>query len=262
MKKFIIGLSSLVVLDLYFNITTHFISNSVIQFFCLLLFFPIASWFAKINGLKGLKGIGLRRGQNGLKHFLVSFAIGFTCWTFLYLTYWQLGKFEIIGIKTGFSAFSTLVQVLVGFFLGSFINDIITRGYILNLLKGKISPFLIATISISIYAIDDFWNGDLSLMNFIFSIILGCSFTYAFLKTGSIWANTGIHFGLNVGYGMIYGLSGQYGGGIILTEKGEINPLVNNIVVLTAASIVFVLVFLYYRKKDKIIASNTAQSIG
>ncbi|WP_066287612.1 CPBP family intramembrane glutamic endopeptidase [Bacillus sp. FJAT-29937] len=250
MKRFIIGISGFLFLNIYFNGTTHFISNSVIQFICLLLFFPIASFVAKINGFPGLKGIGLVKTRHWMRHFIVSFFIGFGFWALMYIAYWELGKFEIIGIKTGIEAISIIVQVLVGFFLGSIINDLITRGYVLNLLKGKIPAYALAGISICIYAVDDFWNGDLTTTNFVFSIILGCSFTYSFLKTGSVWANTGIHFGLNVAYGIIYGLSGEYGGGLILTVKGEINPILNNFIVLAAATIMFLAVFLYYRKKS------------
>ncbi|WP_335489417.1 class I SAM-dependent methyltransferase [Bacillus sp. JJ1773] len=65
-----------------------------------------------------------------------------------------------------------------------------------------------------------------------------------------MWANTGIHFGLNVAYGIIYGLSGEYGDGLILTVKGEINPVLNNFIVLAAATIMFLAVFLYYRNKS------------
>ena len=219
MKKFTVGLCGFLVLNIYFNTTTHFVSNSIGQFIGLLLFFPIASFIAKLNGLPGLKGLGLVKGQNGLKYFMVSFVFGFGCWIIMYMTYWQLGKFDFYGIKTGFGALSTVGQILNGFFFGSLINDIITRGYVLNLLKGKLPTYFTAVISIIIYALDDFWNGDLTLVNFVFSIILGCSLTYAFFKTGSVWANTGIHFGLNTAYGLIYGLTGQVGEDCFLLKK-------------------------------------------
>lgn len=256
MKKIIRSVIGFLFLNIYFNGTTHFISNSVIQFICLLLFFPIAAIIARFNGLPGLKGIGLIRNQNWLRHFTVSFFIGFGIWANMYMTYWLLGKFEITGIKTGSEAFSTIIQVFVGFLFGSLINDLITRGFVLNVLKRKLPTFLIAGISICIYALDDFWNGDLTGINFVFSIILGCSLTYSFLKTGTVWANTGIHFGLNVAYGLIFGLSGQYGGGLIMTEKGEITPLLNNIIVLSAAAILFLAVFLYYRNKGNAALGN------
>jgi membrane protease YdiL (CAAX protease family) len=256
MKKLWIGIGGFLVLDLYFNVTTHYISNTIIQFLSILLFFPIAYLVAKLNGLTGLRGIGLAKNKNSFKFFVISFLMGFTVWSVLYITYWSFGKFEITGMQNGFVAGWTFIQILVGFFFGSLINDLVTRGYVMNLLAGKLPPILIGVISILIYALDDFWNGDLTLMNFIFSIVLGCSLTFAFYKTGTIWADTGIHFGLNVAYGLLYGLIGKPGGGIILISKGEINPLLNNTIVLTIAALLFIPVFFYYRKKDRLMTLN------
>jgi membrane protease YdiL (CAAX protease family) len=248
MKKILIGVPVFLLLNLYFNVTTHFISNTIIQLICILLFFLIAHYTVRLVGLPGLKGLGLVKSKKGLQYFLISFLIGFGCWTSMYVVYWNLEKFDITGMKTGMEALWIGFQVLVGFFLGSLINDLITRGYIINLLSGKLKPLAIGSISILIYAIDDFWNGDLTIMNFVFSIILGCSFTYAFLKTGSLWANTGLHFGLNVSYGMFYGLSGDYGAGLLTISEGDIHPIINHLVVLSAAAVLFIIVYVVYRK--------------
>jgi membrane protease YdiL (CAAX protease family) len=248
MKKVLIGISIFLLLNLYFNVTTHFISNTIIQLICILLFFPIAHFSVKLVGLPGLNGLGLVRSKKGLQYFLISFLIGFGCWTAMYAVYWNLGKFDITGMKTGIEALWIGFQVIVGFFLGSLINDLITRGYIINSLSGKLKSLVIGCISILIYAIDDFWNGEPTIMNFVFSIILGVSFTYAFLKTGSLWANTGLHFGLNVSFGMFYGLSGDYGAGLLITSEGHIHPLVNHLVVLSAAAVMFIIVYFFYRQ--------------
>ncbi|RZT23508.1 CPBP family intramembrane glutamic endopeptidase [Fictibacillus sp. BK138] len=247
MKKISIGISLFLLLNLYFNVTTHFISNTIIQLMCILLFFPIAHYSVKLVGLPGLKGLGLVRSKKGSQYFLISFLIGFSCWTAMYAVYWYLGKFEITGVKTGLDALWIGSQVIAGFLLGSLINDLITRGYIINWLSEKLKPLAVGCISVLIYAIDDFWNGEPTIVNFVFSLILGVSFTYAFLKTGSLWANTGIHFGLNVSYGMIYGLSGNYGAGLITTSKGDIHPLTNHLVVLSAAVVIFIIVYYVYR---------------
>ncbi|MBS4196520.1 CPBP family intramembrane glutamic endopeptidase [Lederbergia citri] len=253
MKKLITGLFSFIILDLYFNITTHFINfNIFIQLFSILLFFPLASWIAKINGLQGLRGIGMIR-EKWSKYFTASFLIGFGCWALMYFTYDMAGKFGITGVKTGLEAWWVIGQIIVGFFLGSLINDLVTRGFLINLLKGKLPPLAIASISILVYALDDFWNGDLTFLNFVFSVVLGFSLTYAFFKTGSIWASTGIHFGLNMAYGMLFGLSGQYGDGIFLMTKGSIQPFLNTTILLSATALLFVIVFLYYRNKTRVI---------
>ncbi|MBS4201372.1 CPBP family intramembrane metalloprotease [Bacillus sp. FJAT-49732] len=254
MKKFITGILSFFILDLYFNVTTHFINfNIFIQLISILLFFPLASFIAKLNGLQGLRGIGMVR-EKWPKYFTASFLIGFGCWAFMYVTYHIAGKFEINGVKTGLEAWWIIGQIIVGFFLGSLINDLVTRGFLISILKGKIPPLAIATISILVYALDDFWNGDLSILNFVFSVVLGFSLTYAFFKTGSIWASTGIHFGLNMAYGLIFGLSGQYGDGIFLMTKGNIHSFLNTTILLMAAALMFVIVFLYYRDKKRVIS--------
>jgi len=254
MKKFITGLFSFIILDLYFNITTHFINfNIFIQLISILLFFPLASLIAKLNGLQGLRGIGMVR-EKWPKFFAASFLIGFGSWALMYFSYDMAGKFNIIGVKNGLEVWWGIGQIIVGFFLGSLINDLVTRGFVINVLKGKIPPLAIAAISILIYALDDFWNGDLSILNFIFSVVLGFSLTYAFFKTGSIWASTGIHFGLNMAYGMLFGLSGGYGDGIFLMTKGSIHPFLNTTILLMAAAFVFLIVFLYYRDKKRVIS--------
>ncbi|MFL0364135.1 CPBP family intramembrane glutamic endopeptidase [Pseudobacillus sp. 179-B 2D1 NHS] len=254
MKKAIIGIGSFLALSIYFNGVTHFVTNTFIQLFGILLFFPFASYIGKLNGLPGLEGIGLLRSNHWKKHFAVSFLIGFGCWSLMYVTYWQLGKFEIRGVQTGFNAWWMLVQMIVGFFLGSIINDLITRGFVIHSLAGKLPPFFIAIISITLYALDDFWNGDVTFLNFVFSLILGCSLTYSFYQSGSVWADTGIHFGLNVSYGLLYGLNGKSGGGLLMITEGKINPLLNNTILLATTSLLFLVVFLYYWKKGDNVA--------
>lgn len=248
MKKFILAISGFLILDIYFNVTTRFISNSIIQFLCLILFFPLALFIARLNGLSGLSGLGMDRNRKSLKYFTVSFIIGFSIWALMYIAYWIFGKFEITGIKTGFEALSIFVQVLVGFFFGSLINDLITRGFVINVLKNQFSTGFIFLISVTIYALDDFWNGEFTSLNLTFSILLGCSLTYSYLKTNSIWADTGLHFGLNVAYGMVYGLVGKEGGGIMVITGNEFPSLSNNLILLTTATFLFLIVYLYYRK--------------
>lgn len=171
------------------------------------------------------------------RDFTASFVIGFGCWLLMYATYWQIGKFDIIGIQTGLGAWWILIQMTVGFFLGSLINDLITRGFIIHMLIGRLSPF---------------------------SLILGCSLTFSFYKSGSVWADTGIHFGLNIAYGLFYGLIGKAGDGLLLITNGEISLLLNNTVLLSFASLLFLAMFFYYRKRKMSILDEekTGQVVG
>jgi membrane protease YdiL (CAAX protease family) len=215
-----------IVLDLYFAIVTTQLGNPFLQFAGTLAFFPLAYFIANWVGLDGLKGIGLFIHPGWKKNFFYSILIGFSFWMLWYGIEFQTGQLELVGIKQPSELFMPLIEVFVGFFVGSLINDVIVRGYVMNLLKGKIHLIWIITISILLYAFDDYWYAGLSIHNVVFSIILGLSLTFAVYKTGSIWADTGIHYGLNIAYGLFYGLVGKAGGGIfIIKETGKDSTL-------------------------------------
>ncbi|OIK16476.1 hypothetical protein BIV60_04165 [Bacillus sp. MUM 116] len=86
-----------------------------------------------------------------------------------------------------------------------------------KIIKERIPVKWVFIISLILYALDDSWNEGFSISNTLFSLILGLSLTYAIYKTGSLWADTGIHWGLNVCYGIFNGTLGSSDGGIIKT---------------------------------------------
>ncbi|WP_152681190.1 CPBP family intramembrane glutamic endopeptidase [Neobacillus vireti] len=235
-------------MDLYFNLVPVQLGNPYFQFASTLIFFPLAYYIAKWVGLDGLKGIGLVFHKGWLKNFLFSFGFGFVFWLVWYgIEFWG-GQLEFVGFKKPAEVIMPVILVLVGFFVGSIINDLIIRGYLFTLLKKKIQIGWAFSISILIYALDDYWYAGFSLSNVIFSIILGLSLTFAFYKTGSIWADTGIHYGLNVAYGLLFGLVGNSGSAVfIIKETGHETVLSNSLYYLVpAAMFIFVLWFIRF----------------
>lgn len=236
------GIIGFIVLDLYFAIVTTQLGNPFLQFGAILLFFPLAYFIAKWVGLDGLTGMGLLFHHGWKKNFIYSFLIGFSFWIVWYSIEFQTGQLDYVGMKPPTELFMPILEIFVGFFVGSLINDLIVRGYVMNLLKGRIHIFWIFTISVLLYALDDYWFAGLSIQNMIFSIILGLSLTFAVYKTGSIWADTGIHYGLNIAYGLFYGLVGKAGGGIfIIKETGQDSSL-SNLLPFIIPSIMFIFV--------------------
>ncbi|MEH7083289.1 CPBP family intramembrane glutamic endopeptidase [Neobacillus drentensis] len=221
-KNLFRAIAGFVILDLYFNLVTVQLGNPYLQFGSTLLFFPLAYYIAKWVGLDGLKGLGMMLHPGWKKNFFYSFTIGFSFWMLMFGFQFLNGELEFIGVKRPADVIMPIIEVFVGYFVGSLINDLITRGYIIQQLKGRIHIYWVFTISIMIYALDDYWYAGLSISNIIFSILLGLSLTYAFYKTGSIWADSGIHYGLNVAYGLFYGLVGNPEGGILkIREHGH-----------------------------------------
>jgi membrane protease YdiL (CAAX protease family) len=202
------GIIGFLILDLYFYSTAK-LANPIFAFAGLLLFFPIASFVSKWAGLGGLKGIGLFFHKGLGKNFFYSFLIGFLFWMLMFSLEFLSGDLQFAGFRKPLEMLVSFVMITAGFFVGSLINDLIIRGYLMNLFKGRMRIGLVFAISILIYSLDDIWNAGFSISNTVFSMILGLSLTLAYYKTGSIWADTGIHFGLNLAYGLLFGLAGN-----------------------------------------------------
>lgn len=159
-----------------------------------------------------------------------------------------------------------ILEIVVGYFVGSLINDLVVRGYVFGLLKGRMHIGWVFVISILLYAFDDYWYAGFSLSNIIFSIILGLSLTLAFYKTGSIWADTGIHYGLNIAYGLFFGLVGNPESAIFsIRETKHLTYLTDSLQYIIPAIMLIVVLYSlkYYKVNNSGNSSNfDAQSVS
>ncbi|MFS0862371.1 CPBP family intramembrane glutamic endopeptidase [Fredinandcohnia sp. 179-A 10B2 NHS] len=219
-KTILIFLTQFIILSLYFNLFPFILPmNDVFRFFHIILFFPIAYFVARVFSKGDIRIYGVVFYKGWGKNSLIGFIIGAFFWTILFGSYIALGKYEILGFKSINESVFPMFAVLFGFGTGSLINDMLTRGLVFHHFKDKLSVPTVFVISILLYAFDDVWYAGFSIQNTIFSIVLGLSLTYVFYKTNSIWVNTGIHFGLNVVYGLFYGVSGKPGDGIFMFKE-------------------------------------------
>lgn len=218
MSYYVKVLVGFIVLDLYLNFGIAKSSQFWIQVVLILLFVPLLKGILILTKAKEYKNIGISFHPKWFKNMVLGFAIGFSFWLVKYALQYLFHGFDIIGIKPFPQLLLPLFMIMLTFLVGSFLNDVIVRGYVFGHLKGKIPMKWVFLISLVIYALDDAWNEGFSLGNALFSLVLGLSVTYAIYKTGSIWATTGIHWGLNVCYGIFNGPLGSSGGGILLIE--------------------------------------------
>jgi membrane protease YdiL (CAAX protease family) len=248
------GFIGFIALDLYFNLFAIQLSNSYLQLTAILLFFPFAHFVVKMVGLNGLSGMGVYFHEGWLRNFFISFLIGFSFWTLWNGYYFLIGSYHYQGLNPQFLGMPFL-EVFIGYLLGSLINDMIVRGYVIGFLKGKWKIGWVATTSIILYALDDFWYAGFSVSNIIFSILLGLSLTFAFYKTGSIWANTGLHFGLNMAYGLLFGQNGKPNSSLIILKKQADNTLISEMVDIAIPILMFLFLLwairFYKRSTDK-----------
>ena len=211
-------LAGFIVLDLYLNLGIAKSNQFWLQVVLVLLFFPLLKGILMLTKAKEFRKIGISFHPKWGKNIIIGFTLGFSFWLIKYILVFLFGGFEMIGMMPFPEMLVSLLMVMLTFLVGSFLNDIIVRGYIFGHLKERIPIKWVFIISILLYALDDSWNEGFSLTNTLFSLILGLSLTYTIYKTGSIWADTGIHWGLNVCYGVFNGTLGSSGGGIIVTK--------------------------------------------
>jgi len=245
MKKFLLAF---LILSLYFNLVPHmFPMNDILRFFHLICFFPLAFLVSKRLFKSGMELYGVKffKGWYGL--ILVGFVTGFISWAILYILSFVFDKYEFIGLKSFTESGLILIVVLIGFGLGSLINDMIVRGLVFNSLKGKLPSYLIFVLSTLIYSFDDIWFAGFSVQNTIFSIALGLSLTYAIFKTDSIWMTTGIHWGLNVCYGILFSVSNKIGDGLILFEVNKGTPILLDWMSTIISIMMFIFIYSYLR---------------
>ncbi|MDR6122988.1 membrane protease YdiL (CAAX protease family) [Bacillus sp. SLBN-46] len=243
---------------MYFNLIPVQLGNPYLQFGSTLLFFPLAFYISKWVGLDGLKGLGMVFHPGWKKNFFISFLIGFGFWMVMFGIQFYVGDLEFVGVHGPVNVIMPVVEVFVGYLVGSLINDLIVRGYVVNILKDKIHIVWVFIISILIYALDDYWYAGFSISNSIFSIILGLSLTLAYYKTGSIWADTGLHYGLNIAYGLFYGLVGNSGSALFIVKETGHETAFSNLLnyIIPALMFIFVLWALKYYSSSNTLSKD------
>jgi membrane protease YdiL (CAAX protease family) len=229
MSYYLKVLAGFILLDLYLNIGIAKSSSFWLQVLLVFLFFPLLKGILLLTKEKEFKNIGISFHSKWGKNLIIGFSIGFSCWLLKYILVYLCGGFEIKGVLPFSEMMMTLLMVMLTFLVGSFLNDIIIRGYIFGHLNGRLPIKWVFIISLLLYAMDDSWNEGFSLTNTLFSLILGLSLTYVVYKTGSLWADTGIHWGLNVCYGIFNGTLGSSDGGIFMTNSGPQSMLIEMI---------------------------------
>ncbi|CAM4413008.1 CPBP family intramembrane metalloprotease [Paenibacillus alkaliterrae] len=248
---FLFPVMGFLILDLYFNLIPHLLpSGTVFWLLYACFFFVLAQHVSKLTGLRGLADLGIKAHFGWKRNLRIGFIYGAGIWAVMYALLGVFGDFQVIGFKKPPEAVIFLIEAFAGIFLISLINDLIVRGFVFAHLKGKIPSVALLLLSAVIYALDDVWLAGFSIQNTVFSVILGLSLGYVLLKSGSIWMNTGIHWGLNMMYSFVYGIPGREDAkGLLLTNPAGAGDsfLLDNAHIF-AAILLFIIIFATYNR--------------
>ena len=134
----------------------------------------------------------------------------------VFLVEWAFGWLQVESFawqaESGGSIAASILVVLVVFFLGSWQEELLSRGYWLQNLSDGLNRSLGVLLSSAIFALGHLFNPNLSWLSFVGLFLSGLFLAYGYLRTEQLWLPIGLHLGWNFFEGTVFGfpVSGQY----------------------------------------------------
>jgi membrane protease YdiL (CAAX protease family) len=160
--------------------------------------------------------LGLQGNKQALFDLLFGFALTGLMLGLIFLVEWAFGWLEVESFAWQVENFGNLIisvlTVLLIFALGSWQEELLSRGYWLQNLSEGLNRSLGVLLSSAIFALVHVLNPNLSWLAFVGLFLSGLFLAYGYLRTNQLWLPIGLHLGWNFFEGTVFGfpVSGQY----------------------------------------------------
>ena len=201
--------------------------NSTAGFLGFQFLFFLAAWLiARWQFGTGLAAWGLDTGKNFLAHLITGMLMGVLLYGITFLISLATGAEEIIG-KPKYRAFIfPFLLFIIGNFLSSFSEDILTRGYIFKHLNGRANALFILFFSATLYLLNHIYRLDSGGETRLYLFVLGVLYVVPLIVTRRLWFTGGMHWAGNCVFYFTHG--------IIKTQDGQ-NPFTANFILVLCA---------------------------
>ncbi len=215
---------------------------------------PILAW--KITTKRKLSDMGFTPIKSDYKELIAGLIFGIVSISVVFAAIVLSGQAEIATWKPHF-AVSQLLYLLM-FILVGFAEELLSRGYIMSVLRQTKSIAAIMIIPSVIFALLHSTNSGIGIIPYINLTLVGILFSYMYLKSGNIWMPIGYHITWNYFQGNVFGfkVSGTEVEGMLSTTYTKDNFLnggafgpEGGLFVTVILLIGFVVVHLYYKNK-------------
>lgn len=126
--------------------------------------------------------------------------IGMVTLGYIFMLILGLATFEL-----GQFAFGSFITWLLFFLIQPFFEELLFRGYILRLIERYYSTWAAIIISSILFGLIHAPNENFSYLGLISIALSGLLMGWLFVRTGTLWAPTGLHFSWNFFQGVIFG---------------------------------------------------------
>ena len=171
-------------------------------FISLLVFFRV-----KVIEKRSFSSIGFNK-NNWLKKYSLGFLIGLAMMSIIVLILFPFGYITVEKNPiqpVGISAIASVLVILFGWIIQGATEEIVTRGWLLNVLSTKYNIGVGLLISSTLFGLIHLTNPNVNNIAVINIILVGLFYGLYVIKTNDLWAVCGMHSAWNFAQGNIFG---------------------------------------------------------
>ena len=154
-----------------------------------------------------LSSIGFNK-NNWLKKYSLGFLIGLAMMSIIVLILFPFGYITVEKNPiqpVGVSAIASVLVILFGWIIQGATEEIVTRGWLLNVLSTKYNIGVGLLISSTLFGLMHLTNPNVNYIAVINIILVGLFYGLYVIKTNDLWAVCGMHSAWNFAQGNIFG---------------------------------------------------------
>ena len=151
----------------------------------------ISKWL-KVGGFSQL-GLQMKKGWLRYLFFGSLIGIGFQLLRYTVMSSTGVIKFHELSIDINSLLISTVILMISTAYIG-FAEEIVFRGYLINMFPTSFSNKFIVVVSATIFAVGHLIDGYLDFSRIAFLFFAGLFFAICYIATRSIWFVAGIHW--------------------------------------------------------------------
>lgn len=189
-----------------FNLHQSFYLMFLSLFSCLFVSLIFCLWVRFIEK-QPLSFIGFVK-DHWLTKYLTGLLIGFAMMSIVVIILLVSGhiSLEKNNIQpTGISSLPFILILLIGWIIQGASEEIVTRGYLMNVLKNKYNVPVALLITSTLFGLLHLGNPSVNPIAIINIILVGLFFGLCTIKTNNLWLACGIHSAWNFAQGNIFG---------------------------------------------------------
>lgn len=171
--------------------------------FVLLLVFAEVKFIEK----RKISTLGFHK-ENFVIKYLTGFIIGFIMISLVVLILKLTGNVEVDlnpGVPSGMVVLSSILFIIPAWMIQSATEEVLTRGWLMNILGAKYNAWIALIVSSSIFGGLHLMNPGVDFISVLNIILIGLFLGLYAIKTNQIWGICGIHAAWNWAQGNIYG---------------------------------------------------------